>query len=238
MENRLIVKELKNTQRNSMPNFDKDYIAFFKELEKNNNKDWFDANRKRYENSVKKPFKAFMVDLAEALGPLYGGMDLSENFKIMRINRDIRFSADKTPYKIHMAGMVSAHGKSEMTKPGVYVQANHADVRLYSGAHGLDKDLLYDVREHITNNLQEFNKLIGAKAWKETYGEILGEKNKRLPKEFQAAAEEQPLLYNKSFYWFFKLKPAVIVKDELIPELVKNYKKTLPLNEFFEKALR
>lgn len=220
-----------------MPHFDKDFLAFFKELEKNNSKDWFDINRKRYESSVKKPFKAFMLEMVAAYGELYPQTDVSENYRVMRINRDIRFSADKTPYKIHMAGSVSKHGKKETNLPGLYVQANHKDVRVYSGVFGLDKEQLYDVRDHIKENLSEFNKLVSAKKFVDIYGEILGEKNKRLPKEFQEVEEQQPLIANKSFYWFFKLEPGLVTKDDLIPQLISHYKASLPLNTFFEKAL-
>ena len=220
-----------------MAYFDKDYLDFFSELEKNNSKEWFDENRKRYEKSIKRPFKVFMQALAKELSPLYPNADLANNTSIMRINRDIRFSADKTPYKIHMAGMVMPHGKQDKTKPGFFVQANHNDIRVYSGAHMLEKEDLLAVREHIADNLNEFNKLITDKNFVTTFGEIKGEKNKRLTGELKEAGEKQPLIYNKNFYWFFKLKPSTIVKDNLIKELVTNYKHALPLNQFFEEAL-
>ncbi len=220
-----------------MQYFDNDFLEFFKELEANNNKDWFDENRKRYEKSVKKPFKEFMLRLVQALQEIYPDIDLSDKSSIMRINRDIRFSADKTPYKIHMAGMVSPHGKKEMSKPGFYVQANHNDIRVYSGVHMLEKESLQMVREHIKDNLEEFDKLISAKDFVSTYSEILGEKNKRLPKEFQEVEAKQPLIANKGFYWYFKLKPSVITKENLIEQLIDNYKKALPVNAFFEEAL-
>ena len=220
-----------------MAHFDKDYPKFFRELSKNNNKDWFDENRKRYEKSIKVPFKGFMLDLVEHLQPLYPDADLSSNYSIMRINRDIRFSADKTPYKNHMAGMIMPSGIKDKTRPGFYVQANHEDVRVYSGAHMLDKGQLQNIRQYINDNLKEFNKLISSKSFTNTFGEVHGEKNKRIPKEFQEAAEKQPLFFNKSFYWFFKLKASEVTSDSLVKQLVTNYKKSLPLNAFFDEAM-
>ena len=220
-----------------MPYFSKDYLAFFEELEKNNKKEWFDVNRKRYEKDVKEPFKNFIAETARALQPLYPDSDLSANTSIMRINRDIRFSADKTPYKIHMAGMIMPKGAKDKSRPGFFVQANHNDVRVYSGAHTVEKDQLLAVRKKIASELGRFNKLINEAKFKSTFSEILGDKNKRLPPEFSEVMEKQPLIANKGFYWYFKLPPETLLKDSLLEELVSRYRVTLPLNTFFYEAM-
>lgn len=221
-----------------MAYFTKDFSEFFKELESNNNKKWFEANRTRYEKSVKEPFKNFMLSLVEALQKVYPSINLEDKYSIMRINRDIRFGADKSPYKIHMGGMIMPLGKEDKTKPGFYVQANHKDVRVYSGSHMLEKEQLQAIRHHIKDNLKEFNKLIADNKFANIFGEIQGEKNKRIPPEFKGAAATQPLIANTEFYWYFKLKPTELTKDDLITQLVDNYKTALPLNRFFEEALK
>lgn len=220
-----------------MAHLNNDFLSFFNELEQNNSKEWFDKNRKRYETSVKNPFKAFVVQLVAELQKLYPDHELSNNFSIMRINRDIRFSADKTPYKIHTGAMISPHGKKEHSRPGFFIQANHADVRVYSGSYSPEKEQLHAIRQHISYHLDEFNSLINEKNFKSTFGEIRGEKNKRLPSEFAELENQQPLIANKGFYWFFKLPPETLLKDNLIEELIKRYTYSLPVNTFFEKAL-
>lgn len=141
-----------------MAHFTKEYSVFFKDLEANNIKKWFDDNRRRYEKSVKEPFKEFTLTLITVLQKLYPGINLNDKYSILRINRDIRFGADKTPYKTHMGVMILPLGKDDKTKPGLFVQANHEDIRAYSGAHLLEKDQLQAIRNHIKNNLKEFNK--------------------------------------------------------------------------------
>lgn len=220
-----------------MPHFDKDFLKFFKELEKNNNKDWFDVNRKRYETIVREPWKAYIRTLATDLQELYPGEDLEGNIQVSRINRDIRFSKDKTPYKGHVGAMIMPNGKGDKGRPGFYIQANQNDVRVYSGAYAIEKERLADIRYHMADNMDRFNMLISDKTFTDTFGEIKGEKNKRLPKELQEAAEKQPLIYNKSFYWFFKLDPKTLTSDSLTKELVMNFKKSMPLNDFFEEAI-
>src|SRR5690606_31023698 len=88
--------------------FDKDYLDFFKELAANNNRDWFHANKKRYENSVKKPFATFVTDTISKVKDEYDSkLDLEVKNSVFRINRDIRFSNDKSPYKLHSAAIIS-----------------------------------------------------------------------------------------------------------------------------------
>jgi uncharacterized protein (TIGR02453 family) len=220
-----------------MKYLNEDFLNFFKALESNNSKEWFDENRKHYEKAVKKPFKNLALELCKALQPYYPNVDLSNNFSISRINRDIRFSADKTPYKDHMGVMILPGGKKDKTRPGFYMQANHKDVRVYSGSYMPDKDQLLLIRTYILHNLEEFNTLVNAKEFVDSFGEIRGDKNKRLSANFKDTMEIQPLIANKSFYWFFKLKPEVITQDDLINQLITGYEKSLPLNNFFEKAL-
>ena len=220
-----------------MKYFTQDYITFFKELEKNNNRDWFQANKKRYEASVKEPFQAFVEALISSLSKIHNNLTMTPKEAIFRINRDIRFSKDKSPYKTHMAAIISEHGKKNHTRPGMYIQANHADLRVYSGVHAMDKDQLHNVRSHIAGNLKQFDKLINAAAFKKTFGEVLGEKNKRIPPEFNEAFEKQPLIANKSLYYFFKLPPKTLLSDTLIKQVVDGYKVGLPLSRFLDEPL-
>ena len=137
-----------------------------------------------------------------------------------------------------MAALVSPGGKKDKTTPAMYVQASHMDIRVYSGSHMLEKDQLNNIRNQIAANLNVFDKLISEKKFTETFGEILGEQNKRIPPEFQEAFKKQPLIANKSFYYFFKQKPESMTKDNLVEELVNKYKTALPLNDFITEGLQ
>lgn len=217
--------------------FDADYITFFSGLEANNTKEWFDANKKIYENKVKKPFAAFIEELIAAYNSLGYNIPMTAKDAVMRINRDVRFSNDKSPYKMHMSAMVSPHGKKDTTKPGMYIEANHKHLRLYTGSHMLEKQDLYNVRKHIADNIDEFNKLTTNKAFKEVFSEILGEKNKVIMPEFKDAADKQPLIYNKSFYYFANFEPKTLLQDALVDKLITAFKVAAPVNAFFEEAL-
>lgn len=220
-----------------MAYFEKDFIQFFKELAGNNNKQWFDENRKRYASSVKDPFKAFVEVMLEKLKKEDPRISMEAKDAIFRINRDIRFSKDKTPYKTQTSALISPGGKKDHSTPGLYFQFDPEHVRIYSGCYQLAKEDLMAIREAIADDVKGFRKLINAKKFKETFGEIHGEKNKILPKELRAAAEEEPLIFNKSFYYYHKLPPKTVFQDDLPKILMEHYKIAKPLGDFFEKAM-
>lgn len=220
-----------------MAYFEKDFLDFFKELGRNNHKEWFDENRKRYESVVKDPFKAFVNDvilLMKSEDPL---VDIEPKDAIFRINRDIRFSKDKTPYKTKVSAVVGRGGKKNKTSPGMYFELTPEHVRVYSGVFDLSKEQLYQIRTYIQDNLEEFNSIVNDPVFIKEFGELRGDKNKRLPKEFNETMEVQPLIANKMFYFFRQYEADLITKDELLEEMMATWQKAYPIRSFFMKAL-
>jgi len=146
-----------------MAYFTKDFTNFFKELAGNNNRDWFMANKSRYEESVKKPFELFIEDMITRLSKEDKRINMTAKESIFRIYKDVRFSKDKTPYKISASALISPGGKKDKSTPGVYLELTAEHVRFYSGSHVLEKDQLQKVRSYIADNLKAFDKVISAK---------------------------------------------------------------------------
>ena len=218
--------------------FTTEFIEFFKELAPNNHKDWFDENRKRYHEHVKKPFEVFVQELIDRANKIDSEIDIPYNKAIFRINRDIRFSKNKEPYKISRSAIISAGGTKNKSLPGLYFEINPEEVRVYSGLFQMDKHQLQRVREEIAENLKEFNALISDKDFVETFGEIRGEKNVRIPKEFKDIENEQPLIANKQFYYFTKLPLDIIYTDEFPDIVMAHYTIAKPLADFFTKPVK
>lgn len=220
-----------------MAYFTQEYLDFFTELELNNHKEWFDSNRKRYEEHVREPFKVFVQDLIDASRAVHPELEATVRESMMRINRDIRFSKDKTPYKIHMGAGVSPGGKKNYAVPGMFVQANHVDVRLYSGVYELEKEQLQSLREHIAAHSEELNELISTPEFAKHYGSIRGDQNKRVSKELMPAAAVQPLILHKNFYYFTSWPPSVLLQDDLIALIMDRYQVATPLNEYLLQGI-
>ena len=222
-----------------MGHFDHEYLKFLRELPANNNRDWFNENKVRFKSSVEQPFHALIDDLLDRLsGEMKGLESIDAKHCVFRIYRDVRFSKDKEPYKTHMSALVTSSGRKGMSDPGLYIESSAEHLRLYSGAYQLEKDALHRVRTAIKDHPQEFSRVISNKKFVDNFGEIRGEKNKRIPKEFEDAAEKQPLIFNKNFY-FFKEWPADKILDEnLVKELLGTYKAAEPVNTFLFKAIK
>ena len=220
-----------------MQYFTTDYLDFFKELASNNNKDWFDKNRKRYENVVREPFKKFVSDLIDEVSKQDAEVQIGQKDAIFRINRDIRFSKDKTPYKLNNSAIISKTGRKDKSYPGLYIDLGPEKLGIYGGVYMPDTKQIQKIRQHIINNKATFQKIISNKVFKQKFGEIQGDKNKRLSKEFLDTAKDQPLLFNKQWYHYANLSTDNIIGNEL-KYIILDYNNTaLPFKKFLADAL-
>lgn len=220
-----------------MAYFTKDFINFFKELAGNNNRAWFTENKKRYEDSVKRPFEAFIEEMITQLARQDKRITMTSKESIFRIYRDVRFSKDKTPYKTKASAIISPGGKKDKSTPGVYLEMGPEHIRFYSGAHVLEKEQLHNVRSYIASNMKAFDRVITEKEFSGSFSEILGEKHKRIPPEFQEAFAKQPLIANKSFYFYSQFKPGIATDPELVSKLMDTYRIAKPAMRFLDTAM-
>ena len=220
-----------------MAYFTQDFIDFFLELAQNNEKAWFDENRKRYEKNIKEPFRSFVDEMIMRVHAEDPEVMIEAKDAIFRINRDIRFSKNKNPYKTQVSAIVSPGGKKDKTVPGLYFELNAHEVRVYGGSYMLDKEQLYRVRMAIMNHLDHFATLLEAPEFKESYGELHGDKHKRIAPEFKEAAVKQPLLFNKQFYYYTTMDSKHITQEGLGDKIMKHYLAGQPVSHFLRQAI-
>jgi len=170
--------------------FPKDTLTFLAELAEpeNNNKEWFAANRKRYEGVYVGPSKAFVTALGERIlrfAPEINAIPKVQKGSMMRVNRDTRFSKDKRPYKDHLdLWFWQGSGKS-MTCPGLGFRLRPDSVGTGGGTHGMDKDLLAAYRAAVVDDEQggALEDLVGQINATDGY-EVVGQEYKRVPRGF------------------------------------------------------
>lgn len=218
--------------------FEADFLNFFKELAPNNHKDWFDLNRKRYESSVKNPFKAFVEHLIVEFSKkdkAYENLEAKDC--IFRINRDVRFAKDKQPYKLMVSAVISPGGKKSRAIEGVYFELTPEHVRVYGGIYEAEKADLYDVREGIAQHLAQFKKLYSDASFKAVYGEIQGAKNKVIPKEFKEAAATEDLIFNKQWYFYTQFEAETVLRPDLDKIILDAFEVGRPVSEFLNSLI-
>lgn len=220
-----------------MAHITKNFFEFFKELEQNNNREWFQENKKRYDGHVRGPF----VDLVEVLLAEVEKLDptivMNGKDALFRINRDIRFSKDKTPYNTMMKAAFAKDGRKS-GNAGYYLGLGIDGLHVGGGMYDLDKERLERVREHIKQNPDEFLALIAEKKFRSSFGTVRGEQNKRIPAELKDIAEKVPMIANKQFYYMAHLKSTrTLVGEKLQDTILQHFQVITPINAFLNQAL-
>lgn len=212
------------------------YSTFFRELSQNNNKNWFHANKSRYENDVKGPFFDVLEKIIPRLTAWDNTLDNDPKKAVFRINRDIRFSKEKSPYNTIMKAGFSPEGKkSEL--PGYYlgIDANH--VHVGGGLFMVKTPQLAKVRKLIADKPTALHRLLEKNEFKNAFGKLKGERAKRLDKKFLPAAEKTDLIYHKQFYAFAEFPLSHFYgSNRLIDEIMHHFKIIRPLNTYLKKA--
>lgn len=215
-----------------MTYFTKDSIDFFLELEKNNSKEWFDLNRKRYENFVRKPMIKLVEDVIEEMQEYDPEFIVDPKKCLGRINRDIRFSKDKTPYNTHFFAQIT-RGTKQNPFPGIAFRLGAHDFGIMAGYYQPSKSKLAEIRDNITQNITTLQELKTDQKFIEKFGSIQGETYKRIPLELQATFEQEPLIANKNFYYSTEKDSSFTLSSNLKMEIVEHWLAAKPLNEFF-----
>ncbi len=214
----------------------KAYSKFFKELEQNNHKDWFHANKKRYEDDVKGPFIELLSELIPTLRRWDDRIIPDEKKALFRINRDVRFSKDKTPYNTLLKAGFSPNGKKSML-PGYYLGISADIIHVGGGLFNIKPPELKLIRSHIATNIDDFLSIINAKDFKKHLVELKGEKAKRIDKDLDGTAQKTDLIYNKQFYAMAQLPLADYYESSGLTEVIlEHFTAIKPLNEFLNQA--
>lgn len=216
--------------------FTLDTIDFFRELELNNNREWFEKNKKRYEQSVKKPMELFAEEMIGRMRSLQPDITMTAKQAVFRIYKDIRFSKDKTPYKTNAGMHINAGGKGDLASPGLYFHIDPRKMGIASGCYMLEPATLKRLRAYLAENLDEFQRQLEDHEFKRHFGTIQGETNKVLPAELKVAAAKQPLLYNKQFYYWAEFEAESALDENLADLLMSHMRSCQKMNSFLAKG--
>ena len=217
--------------------FKQDFFNFFHELSKNNNKAWFHSQKKNYEKNVKGPFENFISIMIKEIQKIDKTLDINAKDCILRINRDTRFSPDKSPYKLYCTAFISNGGRRDKTMPGLFVRFSPERVGIMGGCYRPPKEQLEKIRKSIINHHTQFKKLINAKPFIHQFKHIKGDEIKRIPQDLKDFFKKDPIIAKKQFYFVTDEEPQFILKDTLLQNLMHYWKVAAPLNSFFLKAI-
>ncbi len=209
-------------------------LQFLTDLKCNNNRDWFLQNKKRYDQA-KKNFEEFvqaLIDEIATFDPIIRGLEAKSC--TYRINRDIRFSEDKTLYKTHLGAFIVRGGRKYGDRfAGYYFHVEPGDNSMLAGGSYIPPmPWLTSIREKIGEEGEKFLRIINNREFSDFFGELEGEKLKTAPKGFPKDHPYIELLKMKSFLASRIIKDKDIVSDKCFDLVLKGSKVMKPLNEF------
>lgn len=223
--------------------FQPEALKFLKALKnpKNNSKLWFDKHRDEYDVFLKNPMRNLIDNLAVEINKI--DPNIVVNFKsIFRINRDIRFSKNKAPYKTHYSAAF-AFGRIKVAEiPQFYFHFSSDEFIFAGGQYSSDINYLKKIRKAIYEDFKKYKSIISDKAFVKQYGKVEGESLTKLPKGYDNLKHQKadPLLsmslMMKQFYVYKTYKPEVVLNQKLIKLITDNMELSYDFMKFLHQA--
>jgi len=212
-------------------------LDFLKKLKKNNSKEWFDKNRPAYEKA-----KAEVVELVSQTILKVASFDSSiANLEpkdcMFRINRDVRFAKDKSPYKTNM-GFVLAPGGKKSSRSCYYVHIEPGNCFVAGGIYMPEPDQIKKIRQEIDYSGDELKKLFVSKDFKKYYTEFDQEQKLiRVPKGYSEDHTYAELLKLKSYTVTYPISEDLLSNKDVVKKLTEPFVQLHKLNEFLNRAI-
>jgi uncharacterized protein (TIGR02453 family) len=212
-------------------------LRFLSQLEKNNNREWFEKNKDVYETDVKGP----MLDLVAAVGA--GMLDYAPDYvpepkkAIYRIYRDVRFSKDKRPYKTNVAASFWRQNLGKNGSAGFYTHLDNEEFLMAAGVYMPEPEHLRILRGHVDKHHERLRQILEDKKRIRLAGGLQGESQTRLPKGFLPGHPAEDLLKRKMFMYWVTLPPRYAEKAGIEKEVGKRFAAMAPLVEFLNEPL-
>ena len=208
----------------------KEVLSFFKKLEKNNNREWFEINKPEFKR-IEAEVKHFGQQLKEALE----ATEHIDRVKLFRVYRDVRFSKDKTPYKTHFG--ISMHREKPCYRGGYYVHLKPNKNFAAVGFWDPNKEDLLRIRKELELDPSEFRELMQESDFKNTWGDLEGEEVKTAPKGFSKEDPNIDLIRKKMFLFRKKFSDKEVLSPNFLEQLTQDFRTVRPFLDYMSSVL-
>jgi uncharacterized protein (TIGR02453 family) len=208
----------------------KEVLSFFKKLEKNNNREWFELNKPEFKR-IEAEVKHFGQQLKEALE----ATEHIDRVKLFRVYRDVRFSKDKTPYKTHFG--ISMHREKPRYRGGYYVHLKPNENFAAVGFWDPNKEDLLRIRKELELDHSEFRELMHESDFKNTWCNLEGEEVKTAPKGFSKEDPNIDLIRKKMFLFRKKYSDKEVLSPNFLEQLTQDFRTVRPFLDYMSSVL-
>ncbi len=220
--------------------FTEDTLRFFSELSRNNNRLWFEKHRDRYESQVKTPSLAFISDMGEALAGLRPDIQAQPrvNGSLFRLNRDVRFSPDKSPYKTHIGILLWEGTRKRMENSGFYFHLEPDRLLIGAGLYIMPGHLMNPFRDAVSSP-RLGPRLVKLVKHLEEDGYTVGtEHYKRTPRDYDPQIAAARFLRFNGLSAIIEMPvPDMVFRSEIIPFALSHFEAMMPLHLWLLEAL-
>jgi uncharacterized protein (TIGR02453 family) len=223
--------------RSTFPGFPAEGIRFLRQLKRNNNRDWFQAQKNVYENTIKQPMLDLISAMASAFERFAPEMAATPRVSAYRIYRDTRFSKDKSPYKTHVAAVFPRKGLNKHGGAGLYVHISPEDVFAGGGLYMPLPEDLNAVRRHISENRKRFSGIVEHRTFRRLFGELSGDQLSRVPRGFRADDPAAHYLRFKQFLAGRDIDPGIVITPKFFKTVVTSFEGMMPLIRFLNEPI-
>jgi uncharacterized protein (TIGR02453 family) len=221
----------------NFPGFPPEMNQFFRSLKRNNRREWFQPRKPLFEKHVKEPMLELVAALNGDLVKFAPDFVTEPKKAIFRIYRDTRFSADKTPYKTHIAASFSKRGSGRLGAGGLYFSVSHDQIEVAGGIYHPAPETMLAVRSHISENYQEMRGILADKRARKLVGDLRGDELTRAPKGFDPEHPALDLIKKKDWILDVMLDAALANTPKLYKEIADRFRAMAPLIEFLNRPL-
>lgn len=221
----------------SAPRFMPETLTFLRQLKEHNDRAWFRDHRDAYEAYVKRPMVELIERLATDLPAIAPDLVAHPRTSMYRIYRDTRFSPNKAPFKTHVAAIFPHRDLPKHEGAGLYVHVAADQVFIGGGLYRPQARQLQRLREHIATHGRRLRKLTGAPVFRRSFGELSGERLKRVPRGFPPDHEAADLLRLKQFLAGCQRTPEFATGPRFYHNLLTLFGTLAPVVHFLNESL-
>jgi uncharacterized protein (TIGR02453 family) len=212
-------------------------FEFLTQLRENNNREWFQANKKKYDKA-KKDFELFIelsIEQIKIIDPEVSGINAKDC--LFRIFRDVRFSEDKRPYKTNFGAFIAKNGRKSRYG-GYYIHIEPDQCFLGGGCYMPASNVLKAIRTEIYHHPNEFRSIIESSEFKRHFPEMYGDKLKTAPRGFPKDFDHIDLLNYKHYAVGKSVSNEIVCSNKFVEEIDKTFKALYPLNKFLNEIVQ
>jgi len=211
------------------------YLSFLSKLKANNNREWFTVHKKEYD-SLHGEYLVWIENILQKMKDLDDALQfLSVKDCVFRINRDVRFTNDKSPYKSNLSGIFSNSGKSGYNSGYYFEIDSSGEMMVGGGQYYFHPKDLWRVRQLLVEDASPLRKVFDNPEFQKTFGGLTGEQVKTSPRGFSLDDPNMDLLKFKNYVTLTKVEVADLSDDQITNIIVSKFKVIKPLIELLRR---